>query len=154
MNEFDSSRLNKARNLRLGNILKRKNPYLFRYKSFDSLTNFVKSLTDATLSSSEETLFGNALEKIAVGICKQSYGGRKSMVQGVDLEFERNEILHIINIKSGPNWGNASQKNQMKANFRKARQDYHQGASKSQVRAIEGCCYGKTGKNFDKGTHQ
>lgn len=59
LSEFDSSRLNKACNLKLEDILKRKNPYLFRYKNFDSLTSFVQSLIDATLSSSEETLFGN-----------------------------------------------------------------------------------------------
>lgn len=76
LSEFDSSRLAKARNLKLKNILKRKNPYLFRYKNFDSLKSFVQSLTDASLSSSEETLFGNALERIAIGICEQSYGGR------------------------------------------------------------------------------
>ena len=102
LSEFDRSRLAKARNLKLKNILKRKIPYLFRYKNFDSLKSFVQSLTDASLSSSEETLFGNALERIAIGICEQSYGGRKSMVTGIDLEFERSEILHIISIKSGP----------------------------------------------------
>lgn len=76
------------------------------------------------------------------------------MVPGIDLEFERNEILHIISIKSGSNWGNSAQKKQMIENFRRARQVYHQGASKSEIRAIEGCCYGITGKKFDKGTHQ
>ena len=76
LSEFDRSRLAKARNLKLKNILKRKIPYLFRYKNFDSLKSFVQSLSDASLSSSEETLFGNALERIAIGICEQSYGGR------------------------------------------------------------------------------
>ena len=76
------------------------------------------------------------------------------MGTGIDLKFERNEILHITSIKSGPNWGNSAQKRQMIENFRRVRIVYHQGASKSAIRAIEGCCYGVTGRTFDKGTHQ
>ena len=63
----------------------------------------------AYLSSSEETIFGGVLEKIAILICKHAKGGRKSSAEGIDLEYESNGERTIMQIKSGTNWGNSSQ---------------------------------------------
>ena len=153
LHRFNESKLNKLNGLDLVRIIRRKNPYLFRYKNFEALEDLVKALVDATLSSSDETLFGVILERVAIKVCEQSFGGRKSMVEGIDLEFDRDNIRHIVSIKSGPNWGNSDQKKRMKQHFTQARRIFQQGGTSQMVRAIEGCCYGRTSNNFNQGDY-
>ena len=151
---FNESKLNKLNGLDLVKIIRRKNPYLYRYKNFEALEDLVKALVDATLSSSDETLFGVILERVAIKVCEQSFGGRKSMVEGIDLEFDRDNIRYIVSIKSGPNWGNSDQKKRMKQHFTQARRIFQQGGYSQMVRAIEGCCYGQTSRMFNQGDYQ
>ena len=107
--EFHDKRIVKLRQLKLAQVLKRKNPYLFRAKAIVAAPDLVKHLLRAYLSSQEETIFGDFLEGLAIHICSQAYGGHKSTTEGVDLEFVRDGVRYIVDIKSGPNWGNASQ---------------------------------------------
>ena len=151
---FSESKLNKLNGLDLVKIIRRKNPYLYRYKNFEALEDLVKTLVDVTLSSSDETLFGVILERVAIKVCEQSFGGRKSMVEGIDLEFDRDNIRYIVSIKSGPNWGNSDQKKRMKQHFTQARRIFQQGGYSQMVRAIEGCCYGQTSRMFNQGDYQ
>ncbi len=58
----------------------------------------------------------------------------------------------MVNIKSGPNWGNASQIKKMKSDFRTAAKTLRTSNSGLQVVAINGCCYGKS-TNPDKGDY-
>ena len=154
LHRFQESKLNKLNGLDLVKIIRRKNPYLYRYKNFEALEDLVKALVDATLSSSDETLFGGILERVAIKVCEQSFGGRKSMVEGIDLEFDRDNIRYIVSIKSGPNWGNSDQKKRMKQHFTQARRIFQQGGYSQMVRAIEGCCYGQTSRMFNQGDYQ
>ena len=154
LHRFNESKLNKLNGLDLVKIIRRKNPYLYRYKNFEALEDLVKALVDATLSSSDETLFGVILERVAIKVCEQSFGGRKSMVEGIDLEFDRDNIRYIVSIKSGPNWGNSDQKKRMKQHFTQARRIFQQGGYSQMVRAIEGCCYGQTSRMFNQGDYQ
>ncbi|WP_265093756.1 PmeII family type II restriction endonuclease, partial [Cronobacter sakazakii] len=57
-------------------------------KGLTSASDLIKSIMDATVSSGEETIFGNFMEKIAIFTCSQAFGGRKSSAAGIDLEFE------------------------------------------------------------------
>ena len=154
LHRFNESKLSKLNGLDLVKIIRRKNPYLFRYKNFEALEDLVKALVDATLSSSDETLFGVILERVAIKVCEQSFSGRKSMVEGIDLEFDRDNIRYIVSIKSGPNWGNSDQKKRMKQHFTQARRIFQQGGYSQMVRAIEGCCYGQTSRMFNQGDYQ
>ncbi len=153
LHRFQESKLNKLNGLDLVKIIRRKNPYLFRYKNFEALEDLVKALVDATLSSSDETLFGVILEKVAIKVCEQSFGGRKSMVERIDLEFDQDNIRYIVSIKSGPNWGNSDQKKRMKQHFTQARKIFQQGGYSQMVLAIEGCCYGQTSRTFNQGDY-
>jgi len=117
---FHGSRLRSLRKLKLRQILKRKNPYLFRAKNILTAQDFVKTLLDAYLSSQEETLFGDFLEGLAIYINSKVYRGTKSSAEGIDLEFDKNGMRYIVSIKSGPNWGNSSQIRKMRDNFIKA----------------------------------
>ena len=138
--------------LKLPKILKRKNPYLFKAKALNTAQDLVKSIIDAHLSSQEEGIFGSFLEELAIFICSKVSHGRKSTAEGIDLDFEKDNIRYIVSIKSGPNWGNSGQIAKMRDHFKKAKRILGANISKINVVAINGCCYGKDDKP-DKGDY-
>ncbi len=149
---FHQKRLDSLQKLKLLNIVKRKNPYLFKAKDINTAQDFVTFILDAHLSSQEETIFGGFLEELAIFICSQVYGGQKSAAEGIDLEFEKDNVRYIVSIKSGPNWGNSSQVAKLQDNFKKAKRILGTNRSLTKVVAINGCCYGKDRKP-DKGDY-
>lgn len=151
--EFHERRLQSLKSLRLNRVLLRKNPYLFKAKNIVAAQDLVKALLDAHLSSQEEALFGEFLEQLAIFVCERAYGGRKSSAQGVDLEFEREGILYLVSIKSGPNWGNSRQIAKMRDDFRRAMRVRRTNATAAAVVSVNGCCYGRD-ENPDKGDYQ
>ncbi len=150
--QFHKTRLDNIKKLKLGSILKRKNPYLFKAKNITTAADLVRSVVDAHLSSGEETLFGEFLEGLAIYICQNIFNGQKSSAPGIDLEFIRDGIRYIVSIKSGPNWGNSRQIAKMKDDFQKAGKTIRTSKSNVQVVAVNGCCYGKDDKP-DKGSY-
>lgn len=150
---FHERRAASLQALKLEEVLKRKNPYLFKAKNVNDAHDLVKLLLDAHLSSQEETIFGQFLEKLAIYVCGMVSDGRKSSAEGIDLEFSRDSVLYIISVKSGPNWGNSSQIKRMAENFRQAKRILRTGNSTANVQAINGCCYGRI-TNTDKGDYQ
>ena len=149
---FHSKRLQNLEELKLNKILKRKNPYLFKAKNILAAQDLVKTLLGAHLSSQEETIFGDFLEGLAIFISGKVFDGKKSSSEGLDLEFDKDGIRYIIAIKSGPNWGNSSQINKMKDNFKRAKRVLRTSNSNLQIVAINGCCYGRDNKP-DKGDY-
>ncbi|MCY4579412.1 MAG: PmeII family type II restriction endonuclease [Chloroflexi bacterium] len=149
---FHEKRLEALNELKLSNLLRRKNPYLFRSKNLVVAADLIKSLLDAHLSSQEETLFGDFLEGLAIYVAETVHGGLKSSATGIDLEFLKDNARYIVSIKSGPNWGNSSQVAKMKADFRTAARVIRQGNAGTNVIAVNGCCYGRDTKP-DKGDY-
>lgn len=149
---FHEKRIMSLQNLKLKTVLRKKNPYLFRAKYFLTAEEIVRSLADAFISSNEETIFGDWLEGLAIFINHKVYGGRKSGINGIDLEFDNENIRYIVNIKSGPNWGNASQIAKMRSDFKSAIKTLRTSGSGVQVIAVNGCCYGRD-NNPDKGDY-
>ena len=149
---FHQRRLDSLQKLKLMNVVKRKNPYLFKAKNINTAAEFVTTLLDAHLSSQEEGIFGGFLEGLAIFICSKVYNGQKSSAEGIDLEFERDNIRYIVSIKSGPNWGNSSQVAKLRDNFRKAKRILSTNTSLRNVVAVNGCCYGKN-RTPDKGDY-
>lgn len=149
---FHAKRLVSLDKLKLTSVLRRKNPYLFRAKAILTSEDIIRVLLDAHLSSNEETIFGDWLEGLAIYINERVYGGKKSGILGIDLEFDLGSVRHIVAIKSGPNWGNSSQIAKMKLDFVKAKQTLRTSASGIQIVAINGCCYGKCNRT-DKGEY-
>ncbi|MBD3307138.1 cytosolic protein [candidate division KSB3 bacterium] len=152
INDYHEKILQRLRELSLVKILKRKNPYLFKVKALNTAQDLVQSILDAHLSSQEEGIFGGFLEELAIFICGRVYDGKKSSAEGIDLEFEKDGIRYIISIKSGPNWGNSGQIAKMKDQFRKAKRILQTNISKTNVVAVNGCCYGKD-ERPDKGEY-
>lgn len=149
---FHNNRLNALNRLKLDDVLKRKNPYLFKAKNINSSEELVKLILQAYISSQEETIFGDFLEKLAIFACNKAKGGYKSGIEGIDLEFDKDGTRYIITIKSGPNWGNSSQIEKMKSSFTKAKKILRTQNSQMQIVAINGCCYGKENQS-DKGEY-
>lgn len=141
--DFHSRRLQSLRKLKLKTVLKRKNPYLFKAKSILTGERLIATLLDAHLSSQEETIFGEFLEGLAIFVCGQVYGGRKSSTEGIDLEFERDGVHYIVSIKSGPNWGNSRQVSKMRDDFRRAMRILGTSGNRYNAVAVNGCCYGQ-----------
>jgi hypothetical protein len=149
---FHRKRSQSLEKLQLNEILKRKNPYLFKAKNILTAQDLAKMLLDAHLSSQEETIFREFLEGLAIFINEKVYAGRKSSAEGIDLEFTKDDIRYIVTVKSGPNWGKNSQINRMKDNFRKAKRILRTNNPNLQIVAVNGCCYGRDNRP-DKGDY-
>lgn len=145
MEPFYMKRLEGLKSMRLRDVLRKKNPYLFKAKNIDTPGDLAKSIVDAFLSSQEETVFGNLLEGFAIHVAHTLYGGFKSKRGSLDLEFQRDGIYYIVGIKSGTSWGNADQIKAMKTNFKAARAALKAEGISGEVVAINGCIYGKDG---------
>lgn len=149
--EFHGRRLERLESLKLETVLARKNPYLLKAKNLTNAEAVVAHLLNDHLGIQESSLFGFFLEQLAIHVCAKAYGGRKSAVEGIDLEFEKDGIKYIVSIKSGPNWGNSSSIAKMEDHFRKAKRILGTNtASGAKVVAVNGCCYGRVATE-DKG---
>lgn len=149
---FHQKRIQSLDSLKLSDVLKRKNPYLFKAKFVLTAEQIIRGIVDAHISSNEETIFGDWLEGLAIYINGKVFGGKKSGITGVDLEFDHKNIRNLVTIKSGPNWGNAGQISKMEDNFRTAKKTLRTSNSKINIVAINGCCYGRD-NNPDKGEY-
>jgi hypothetical protein len=142
--DFHSRRVEKLGELKLRTVLKKKNPYLFKAKNILIAQDLIKAIVDAYISSSEEGIFGNWLEGLAIHVNNLVYEGKKSGIPGIDLEFTKDSERFIVSIKSGPDWGNDSQVKKMVDHFNSARSILKTSGARINVTAVNGCCYGKT----------
>ena len=140
---FHKKRIYSLESLKL-DLLLRKNPYLFRAKNITTAHELITGLLDAFLSSSEEKLFGDFLEELAIFITEKTFQGHKSSAQGVDIEFFKNDIHYIVSVKSGTNWGNSSQHKKLKEDLAAAVTRIKQSHYSRNVQSVLGICYGKT----------
>jgi hypothetical protein len=140
---FYSKRFDDLTKIQLTDVLKNKNPYLFKAKNIELAGDFVKGIVDARLSSQEETIFGNLLEEFAIYVSQNVDSGFKSEgLKSVDLEFSRGEIYYMVGIKSGTKWANSDQLAAMKNHFKDNREILRQRGILKQVVAVNGCMYG------------
>ena len=149
---FHQRRLDYVRSkVDLPKILKQKNPYLFKAKNVLTAQDLIKGFFDAFLSSQEETLFGDFIEGLAIFVCDRVHGAKKSKLTGIDLEFENDGTMYIVEIKAGWNWGNSSQLKQLRVNFADAKKLLRAKGAKKVI-AVNGCCFGTDNKP-DKGDY-
>ena len=142
--QFHDKKLAKIRELTLNTIMRRKNPYLFRAKGSNSASDYIQAVLDASLSSGEESNFGDFIENVAIFVAGQVFDGRKSGIRGIDLEIEDGRRKILVSIKSGPNWGNSGQRQDLVKSFQSAARILRTsgGAADMEIQFIEGCCYG------------
>lgn len=146
LEQFYNSLLEKIDTISIDSIMKRKNPYLYRAKAIQSAAEIVEGVLSATVSSSEETIFGNCFfEPLAIA----ASGGSKALAEGVDIMVDdrENNTIYAIAVKSGPSVFNADSKKRQEQNFNAARKLAQQ--AKAIYEPIIGYNYGKkrsTGK--------
>ena len=147
--EFHQKRLAKVNSIKLKEVLKSKNPYLFKAKNVTTANEIVEGILNAFLSSSEEGIFGNWLERLAIYINDSVYKGRKAGIDGIDLDFDKDGQRYLVAIKSGPNWGNDSQVKKLIDQFNSARKRLSTSGSKLNIVCVNGCCYGKSNEKSE-----
>ena len=150
---FYQKRIDKLKSIKMKDVMKRKNPYLFKAKNIQTAGDLVKDILDAFLSSQEETIFGDLLENLAINVNKSIFKGSKAeegKFRSLDLIFRRDKKLYIVGIKSGINWGNADQVNTMRKNFKEAKRILREEGETAEIVAVNGCIYGKDNVVFKK----
>lgn len=148
--DFHQRRIKSLEELTLDRLLN-KNPYLFRAKNITTAGELITGLLDAFLSSSEEKLFGDFLEGLAIFVASKTCDGHKSAAPGVDLEFINHGIHYVVSVKSGPNWGNSSQQKRLEEDLRNAVMRIKQLQRGANVQAVLGICYGKSRTRYLRG---
>ena len=114
LGDFYERRIQKVSGLRLRQTLRRKNPYLFKALGIQKASEIVERLLADSLSSSDETIFGDAFFE---PIARIASGGTVSDASGVDFVVETESRITSVAMKSGPNPYNASQKSKQSLDF-------------------------------------
>ncbi len=145
LENFYSALIAKVNKLNIKNIMKRKNPYLFRAKAMNGAAQIVDAILAAFVSSSEETIFGNVFfEPIATAAAQ----GQKALAEGVDVMVEQGDTIYAIAVKSGTSVFNADSRKRQEQNFMAASKLAQQ--AKKRFVPIIGYGYGKK-KSTNKG---
>ena len=117
LSEFYTSLTNKLNKIKLKDILKKKNPYLYRAKGINDATMVINRILSAYISSSEETIFGNTFfEPIAIVVS----GGQKAVTEGVDITVDKDNTIYSIAVESGTSVFNADSRKRQEQNFQSA----------------------------------
>ena len=148
--EFHNAKLKRLNEINLKTLITKKNPYLYRAKDILVAGDFVKSVLDAFLTSSEEKQFGDFLEGLVIFIASKTLNGTKSSAKGIDLEYTKDEVHYLVSIKSGPNWGNSSQYATLERNFKNAITILKQSKHTVNVQPVLGMCYGRSKRSFPR----
>jgi adenylate kinase family enzyme len=124
--------------LKLQDVLRKKNPYLLRAIGVEKASEIVEEILKAFMSSSDESIFGDAFFEPVVRIASE---GRVSDADGVDVVIETDTVYKAIAVKSGPNIFNASQAKRQDDEFNSLRSRLHK--IHKQFDPILGHCYGR-----------
>ncbi len=152
LERFYERRIANLSDLRLRDVLKRKNPYLLRALGIENVFELIEELLRQHISASDETIFGDAfVEPIALAVS----GGKKSSAKGVDIEIETETTYKAIAVKSGPNVFNSSQVDQMNRQFAELRKRLEQYLRQvgRHFDPILGSAYGKRNSSTTEKRH-
>ena len=147
LNAFYNALLKKIETIDLKDVLKHKNPYLYRAKDMKTAEDIVDAILAAYVSSSEETIFGNEFfEPIVIALS----GGVKAQATGIDVMIEdrENNTVKAIAVKSGTNVFNADSKKRQNENFMEGASRARQ--AKMAYDAVIGYCYGRKSQKKSK----
>ncbi len=141
---FHTRRVERLSQLTLNHLIL-KNPYLFRAKNVTKASDLIEQTMMAFLSSSEEKIFGDFLEGLALFVAQNTTtDAHKSSTSGLDIEFTLNGVYYVVSVKSGPNWGNSSQHRKLADDFRAVQTRIRQSQFRINIVPLLGICYGKT----------
>jgi hypothetical protein len=148
---FHDRRLASLADTNLKDLIKKKNPYLFRAKHIETAQELVESLLNAKLSSSEEEMIGDFLEGLAIFVAQKVHSAHKSGVSGFDFEYDQGSIHYFFTVKSGENWGNSRQWKGLELDCRAALKTFSTSQHRGDAKCMLGCCYGKSPTSLKRG---
>ena len=141
LSHFYTRRIDCLDNLSLKDVLKRKNPYLFRAVGVHDVGELIRNLLLAYSSSSDETVFGNEFfEPLVRDLSK----GKTADGEGVDVLVETTTQITAYAIKSGTSVFNSSSRRDQEQSFVKMRNRLYK--THKQFDAAVGYCYGRKGR--------
>ncbi len=118
LKDFYAHRISAMQGLKLKDVLRRKNPYLFRAVGTSSVAELVSDILHAYMSSSDETIFGNCFfEPLALDISQGEY----ESAAGADIRRETETALEVFAVKSGTSVFNSQSKKKQQDEFNKIR---------------------------------
>ena len=141
LENFYNSLIAKIDNINIKDIMKSKNPYLYRAKAMQTSAEIIESILQAFVSSSEETIFGNCFfEPIAIAASR----GTKSATKGVDIELfdASSNTKYFVAVKSGTSIFNADSMKKQGENFTEAQRTLRTSGGRVGFEAIVGYAYG------------
>lgn len=151
LKKFYEKRIENLDNLDLLDVIKRKNPYLFRATGNITPEDVVEAILSAYISSSDETIFGNIfVEPLAIFVAENSFYSKtkkahKSGSAGIDIDIIDERTHTLVAVKSGPNGFNSQSKSKQKTEFHAARRRL--SASTRSVNPMVGYSYGTRASN-------
>lgn len=138
---FQELKLKPLENLNLNIILNNKNFYWYKANRIYSASDLIRKVFGDFLTSLEEHLFELFLKDLCVFISKKAYNGKKSSFNGIDIEFENNNIYYLVSINSGFNPINNIQQ---KIDFQKAIKKVNKDGYNRNIKPVMGICFGKS----------
>jgi hypothetical protein len=114
LHDFYNRRIKRIQELKLKDVLKKKNPYLFRATGIEKASEIVEDILRAFISSSDETMFGDAFFEPIAKLCSI---GVVSPSEGIDIAIETENRYTAIAMKSGTNWGDKDALKKQNENF-------------------------------------
>jgi hypothetical protein len=141
--EFERSCEKSKRNLTLQKLLESTNPFML-LSNPSNIAEVVKSTYYAFLNKSRQTKFGQSFTEPLVCSLFEQNGGMKSVVPGsIDIEYIKNNIRYLIEVKSSPKWGNGSSVAKMEEDFKRSIKIFEQNPRNNiKPICINGCIYG------------
>jgi hypothetical protein len=146
LDDFYRRRTAKINELKLLNVLRRKNPYLFKALGIGKASEIVEGILAATVSSSDEALFGDAFVE---PLAKFVSGGTVAPSEGVDVAIETDDTYRAIAVKSGPSVFNAQSRKRQEEDFQALEKRLRK--LRKRFDPIVGYCYGR--KQQRESTH-
>jgi len=148
ISEFHDKREELLQGLDLREMLKHKNPYLFKAKNILTAQDLIKGFLDGYLQTQEGGVFGDVMQDIATFVCGQVFCGERidkdinPELKNFDLGFQNGKKYYLVEIKSGWNWANSTQIRGMKDKTLSASENLkiHKDC---EVVIVNGCCFGK-----------
>lgn len=119
LKNFYDRRIQIVSNIDIFKVIKNKNPYLYRAFGTNDAHDFVENILADSQTSSDETIFGDFFEEVAIGV---STNGRKSSTNSIDLEIwsDDQKEVKLYAVKSGIKVFNAQSKERQRQAFTEA----------------------------------
>lgn len=149
--EYENRCLSSLISIKLSDLLM-SDSYILRTEQERLVSSLIKQLIDEYFSDIQKVIFEEFCRTMVFDFCKMKDYATRSSLHGIDLELDKDEVHYLIHVNGDTKWGNSSQIIYMVDAFKKAQSILHASNAKSQIRFVNGCCYGIENKP-DKGDY-